>query len=133
MGDQRRVAAYSWTGALKQLYLKALASRNQRTEHALRSRVLHYASRSLPLRLPSPRLRRDDAGFHVTTAEKVGAGRVTQPTCGARNESGGRCKNKAIIGSEQCAKHQGRWTPRGQVEQQKKEAAAKLRKLRKKQ
>ncbi|KJY30603.1 hypothetical protein VR44_20030 [Streptomyces katrae] len=57
---------------------------------------------------------------------------VTQPKCGADTERGGRCRNKAILGSGQCAKHQGRWTRRGVAQAEAKEAKAKLRGLSKK-
>ncbi|KOV38597.1 hypothetical protein ADK97_10150 [Streptomyces sp. H021] len=61
-----------------------------------------------------------------------GGSEVTQPRCGAATKSGSRCRNRAIFGSGQCVKHQGRWTPHGVAQGQKKEAEAKMRELRKK-
>ncbi|WP_438314553.1 hypothetical protein ACSHWO_23455 [Streptomyces sp. HUAS TT3] len=56
---------------------------------------------------------------------------MTQPRCGAVTQSGGRCRNKAIVGSGQCAKHQGAWTAYGAAQRKKKEAEDKMRRLRK--
>lgn len=57
---------------------------------------------------------------------------MTQPTCGAPTQGGTRCRNKAITGSSRCAKHQGPWSAYGVAQRKKKEAEAKMRKLRKK-
>lgn len=57
---------------------------------------------------------------------------MTQPKCGAPTQSGSRCQNKAITGSSRCAKHQGPWSAYGVAQRKKKEAEAKMRKLRKK-
>lgn len=64
--------------------------------------------------------------------DERGGGEVTQPRCGAITKSGGRCRNKAIKGSGQCAKHQGPWTQQGVAHTQAREAKAKLRALSKK-
>ncbi|MFI5765582.1 hypothetical protein ACIA8F_32190 [Streptomyces sp. NPDC051563] len=45
---------------------------------------------------------------------------------------GGRCRNKAIVGSGQCAKHQGRWTRQGNAQVEAEQAKAKMRESRKK-
>ena len=63
--------------------------------------------------------------------ETEGVGMV-QSKCGAPTQSGGRCQSKAIIGSSRCAKHQGPWSAYGVEQRKKKEAEAKMRKLRKK-
>ncbi len=57
---------------------------------------------------------------------------MTQPKCGAVTKRGGRCRNKAIVGSGQCARHQGRWTRGRAAQGEIKEAQARLRELRKK-
>ncbi|CAM5275861.1 hypothetical protein GCM10010343_04610 [Streptomyces avidinii] len=57
---------------------------------------------------------------------------MTQPRCGAVTKRGGRCRNKAIVGSGQCAKHQGRWTRQGIAQVEAKQAKAKMQELRKK-
>ncbi|MEW1800341.1 hypothetical protein ACIGO7_20755 [Streptomyces virginiae] len=57
---------------------------------------------------------------------------MTQPLCGAATQDGRRCRNKAITGGGQCSKHQGAWTAYGVAQRKKKEAEAKMRKLRKK-
>ncbi|MFG2757553.1 hypothetical protein [Streptomyces wuyuanensis] len=57
---------------------------------------------------------------------------MTQSKCGAPTQSGRRCQNKAVVGSSRCAKHQGSWSAYGVAQRKKKEAEAKMRKLRKK-
>lgn len=57
---------------------------------------------------------------------------MTQPKCGAVTKRGGRCRNKAIVGSGQCAKHQGRWTRQGNAQAEAKQAKATMQELRKK-
>lgn len=57
---------------------------------------------------------------------------MVQPKCSAPTQSGGRCQGKAITGSSRCSKHQGPWSAYGVEQRKKKEAEAKMRKLRKK-
>ncbi|MFD3532520.1 hypothetical protein [Streptomyces sp. NPDC058664] len=57
---------------------------------------------------------------------------MTQPKCGAPTQSGGRCRSRAINGSSRRAKHQKPWSAYGVEQRKKKEAEAKMRKLRKK-
>lgn len=61
-----------------------------------------------------------------------GGGGMVQSKCGALTQSGTRCRNKAIINTSRCAKHQGPWSSYGVEQRKKKEAEAKMRKLRKK-
>ncbi len=57
---------------------------------------------------------------------------MTQPMCGAPTKSGKRCQAKAVIGTSRCSKHQGSLSAYGVQQRKKKEAEAKMKKLRKK-
>ncbi|MFE9372324.1 HGGxSTG domain-containing protein [Streptomyces sp. NPDC006711] len=57
---------------------------------------------------------------------------MTQPLCGAPTKSGKRCQNKAVIGTSRCSRHQGSWSPYAVEQRKKKEAEAKMKKIRKK-
>ncbi|GAA4082426.1 MULTISPECIES: hypothetical protein [unclassified Streptomyces] len=57
---------------------------------------------------------------------------MTQSKCGAPTQSGKRCQNKAVIGTSRCSKHQGPLSAYGVQQRKKKEAEAKMKKLRKK-
>ncbi|MYV73682.1 hypothetical protein GT352_06950 [Streptomyces sp. SID1046] len=61
-----------------------------------------------------------------------GRGRVTQPKCGAPTAKGGRCAKPAIMNSSRCQLHQGGWSSYGVAQRKKKDAEAKMKKLRKK-
>ena len=57
---------------------------------------------------------------------------MTQSICGAPTKSGKRCQNKAVIGTSRCVRHQGAWSAYGVQQRKKKEAEAKMKKIRKK-
>lgn len=82
-----------------------------------------------PPRLRLPLLRRALEAFPRPVTKGNG---MVQPKCGAPTQSGGRCQNKAIMGTSRCSKHQGPWSPYGVEQRKKKEAEAKMKKLRKK-
>ncbi|WP_327735293.1 HGGxSTG domain-containing protein [Streptomyces nojiriensis] len=58
-------------------------------------------------------------------------GRMTQPRCGAQTSKGRPCAKPAIMNSSRCQLHQGGWSSYGVAQRKKKEAEAKMRKLRK--
>lgn len=57
---------------------------------------------------------------------------MTQPRCGAQTAKGSRCTKPAIMNSSRCQLHQGGSSSYGVAQRKKKEAEAKMRKLRKK-
>lgn len=57
---------------------------------------------------------------------------TTQSRCGARTLAGTACRNRAVIGTSRCAKHQGPWSSYGVAQRKEKEAKAKKRQIRKK-
>ncbi|MFI1949390.1 HGGxSTG domain-containing protein [Streptomyces virginiae] len=59
-------------------------------------------------------------------------GWMTQPRCGAQTSMGRPCTKPAIMNSSRCQLHQGGWSSYGVAQRKKKEAEAKMRKLRKK-
>ncbi|MEU6862904.1 HGGxSTG domain-containing protein [Streptomyces sp. NPDC046876] len=57
---------------------------------------------------------------------------VTQPRCGAQTAKGRPCSKPAIMNSSRCQLHQGSWSSYAVAQRKKKDAEAKMRKLRKK-
>ncbi|MFI5545936.1 hypothetical protein ACIA6E_19435 [Streptomyces sp. NPDC051815] len=57
---------------------------------------------------------------------------MTQPRCGAQTAKGKPCAKPAIVNSSRCQLRQGGWSSYGVAQRKKKEAEAKMRKLRKK-
>lgn len=72
--------------------------------------------------------------FRGRTVSNEGSrwGRMTQPRCGAQTAKGKPCTKPAIVNSSRCQLHQGGWSSYGVAQRKKKEAEAKMRKLRKK-
>ncbi|MFE5811732.1 HGGxSTG domain-containing protein [Streptomyces sp. NPDC056491] len=59
---------------------------------------------------------------------------MTRPRCGAQTAAGRPCTKPAMVNSSRCQLHQGgwsRWSRYGVAQRKKKEAEAKMRKLRK--
>ncbi|MFG2482709.1 HGGxSTG domain-containing protein [Streptomyces virginiae] len=56
---------------------------------------------------------------------------VTRPRCGAQTAAGRPCTKPAMVNSSRCQLHQGGWSSYGVAQRKKKEAEAKMRKLRK--
>ncbi|MGW6689193.1 HGGxSTG domain-containing protein [Streptomyces sp. NPDC054961] len=57
---------------------------------------------------------------------------MTQPRCGAQTVKGRPCTKPAITNSSRCQLHQGGWSGYAVAQRKKKEAEARMRKLRKK-
>ncbi|MFC9297687.1 HGGxSTG domain-containing protein [Streptomyces sp. NPDC057011] len=101
------------------------------THSAPRSRVRAARLSALPAPSLRPSLARPSRG---QTVDDAGSrwGRMTQPRCGARTAKGRPCTKPAIMNGSRCQLHQGGWSSYGVAQQKKKEAQAKMRKLRKK-
>lgn len=55
---------------------------------------------------------------------------MTQPRCGAQTVKGRPCAKRAIMNSSRCQLHQGDWSSYAAAQRKKKEAEAKMAKLR---